>query len=140
MLDPKKLLALVQRENGMKPFQGEDGMDMDEESGMGEGEEEPEEEEGIELSEREIEAIAEMVEDGEGDPDLMALADELVEHMEAAEDDEEIELENPPKWAASPAIWDKAEQAVDPEGKGSKYSEPYAVVVHVYKRMGGRVS
>lgn len=141
MIDAKKLQAMVARNNSAKPFQG-GGMEEPEmeEPGMEpeEGAEGGEEEEYIELTPREIEMIAEMVEDGDGDPELMELAEELVAMMEEAEEEGE-ELENPPAWAASPSIWDKAERAVDPEGKGSKYSEPYAIVVHVYKRMGGKI-
>lgn len=140
-VDPKKLMALVQRENAVKPFQDEGGAPAEEaeETLEGEGEEE-EEEEIIELSEQEIEAIAQMIEDGEGEPDLMELADQLVEEMEAAEEEEGVEIEGPPAWAAAPAIWAAAEKSVDPEGKGSKYTEPYAVLVHVYKRMGGSIA
>ncbi len=137
-IDPKKLMALAQRENAVKPFQEEAPAAEAEAEMEGEGEEGEGEEEIIELTEQEIEAIAQMIEDGEGEPDLMELADQLVEEMEAAEE-EGVELESPPAWVASPAIWEKAEQAVDPEDKGSKYTEPYAVLVHVYNRMGGTV-
>lgn len=142
MLDPKKLAAMMARQ-GANPFQGEvepmpeedmEGMDAEEGAEEGGGEDEN----FIDLTEREIEDITAMVEDGDGIPELHDLAEELVEAMEEAEEEGE-ELENPPKWAASPSIWDKAEAAVDPEGKGSKYSEPYAVVTHVYRRMGGRI-
>lgn len=48
--------------------------------------------------------------------------------------------ENPPKWVAHKAKWERAKEAVDPEGEGAdKYDEPYAVVAHVYKRMGGGI-
>lgn len=36
-------------------------------------------------------------------------------------------------------IWKKAKESVDPEGKGSHYDNPYAVVTDVYKKMGGRM-
>ena len=42
-----------------------------------------------------------------------------------------------PSWAADPDIWKKAEEAVDPEGKGSDYDDPWAVVAYVYSKMGG---
>jgi hypothetical protein len=142
-LDPQKLAALVKQKNQAKPFGGE--MPMDEEEPMDMGDEGEGEEEGggedegfIELTPEEIEFIAEMVENGDGQPDLYDLAEELVEEIEAAEE-EGVEPDQPPKWAASPAIWEKAEQAVDPEGAGSKYKEPYAVVTHVYRRMGGSI-
>ena len=141
-MDPKQLMALVAREKGMKPMGGMGEEAMPEEElppveGEG-GEEASGEEDFIELTEREIEDIANMVEDGDGLDDLYELAEEFVEAMETAEEEGE-EFENPPKWAASPSIWDKAEAAVDPEGKGSKYKEPYAVTVHVYRRMGGKI-
>jgi uncharacterized protein len=44
-----------------------------------------------------------------------------------------------PSWAADPAIWSKAEAAVDPDGKGSDFDDPWAVVAYVYERMGGSV-
>ena len=88
------------------------------------------------ITEEEIEEIAEMIDEGNGDAQLMELSDELADDIEEFGD----EAENPPAWAASPDIWDKAEKAVDPEGKGSKYKDPYAVVSHVYKKMGGTVA
>jgi hypothetical protein len=45
---------------------------------------------------------------------------------------------NPPAWVADEDIWEKAKEAVDPEGDGAdKYDEPYAVVAQVYFNMGG---
>lgn len=144
MIDPKKLLALVQRENGVKPMAAppmegdeliEDELAEPEEGEAG-GEGEGEAEGASAISEEELEEIVEMIEAGEGDPMLMQLAAEL-----AAEIDEfGEEAEQPPAWAVDPAIWDEAEKAVDPEGKGSKYTEPYAVVAHVYQRLGGTVA
>jgi hypothetical protein len=47
---------------------------------------------------------------------------------------------NPPEWVASEATWERAKDAVDPEGDGGdKYDEPYAVVAHVYRSMGGKI-
>jgi hypothetical protein len=142
-VDPKKLVAMMAKQ-GAGGFQGGGEEEMPEEDmeGVeaegGEAEGGGEEEDFIDLHEREIETIGEIVEDDEGNEDLYALAEELAEAIEAAEEEGE-EVEQPPKWAASPSIWDRAEKAVDPEGKGSKYTEPYAVVTHVYRRMGGRI-
>jgi hypothetical protein len=47
--------------------------------------------------------------------------------------------EDGPIWAADPGIWKKAEESVDPTGKGSDYDDPWAVVAYVYERMGGSV-
>jgi len=44
---------------------------------------------------------------------------------------------NPPQWAVDPDKWAKAEEAVKPHW--DEYDEPYAVVAHVYKNMGGGV-
>ena len=47
---------------------------------------------------------------------------------------------NPASWVQDEAKWERAKEAVDPEGDGAdKYDEPYAVVAAVYKRMGGRI-
>ncbi len=138
MIDPTKLMALVKRENSVKPFHDEDMGDEGEEPMPGE-EAEPEEPEAIELTPEEIEAIGEMVENGEGEPELMDLAEALQDEID--EMGEEAELPAPPPaWATSPAIWETAEKAVDPEGVGSTYTEPYAVVSHVYKKMGGSIA
>ncbi|MEE9592237.1 MAG: hypothetical protein V3W28_01500 [Thermoplasmata archaeon] len=135
-IDPKKLLAFVARESGTAPLPapGPEEGELAEEEMYDEEEEELEEGPGI--TDEEIEEIAEMIEAGEGEPDLMDLAHELAEEIE----DLGPEAEQPPKWAANPAIWEKAEKAVDPEGKGAKYREPWGVVVHVYRKMGGAVA
>lgn len=43
--------------------------------------------------------------------------------------------DNPPAWVKSEAIWDRAKAAVEPNW--ASYSEPWAVVAHVYEQMGG---
>jgi len=43
--------------------------------------------------------------------------------------------DNPPASIADEATWERAKQAVEPYW--DRYSEPYAVVMHVYKNMGG---
>lgn len=45
--------------------------------------------------------------------------------------------DNPPRWAIDKDTWHRAEEKVKPHW--AKYDQPYAVVVDVYKRMGGRV-
>jgi hypothetical protein len=53
----------------------------------------------------------------------------------------EPELErpdNPPEWALDPDIWEHARDTVAPHW--SNYEEPWAVVTHIYERMGGRVA
>lgn len=46
---------------------------------------------------------------------------------------------NPPSWAVDESTWERAKDAVDPEGDGATYAEPWAVVAHVYKAMGGTI-
>lgn len=50
-------------------------------------------------------------------------------------------IKNPPAWVADEATWERAKKAVRPESKKSqrRYSEPYAVVAHVYRNMGGKI-
>jgi len=68
------------------------------------------------------------VQDGEVDAHLMKLMDDF------------DPKHNPPSWVADEDIWERAKEAVDPEGKGAdEYDEPFAVVAHVYKQMGGGV-
>lgn len=48
---------------------------------------------------------------------------------------------NPAAWVADEDLWEKAKEVVDPEGVGEeKYEDPWAVVVHVYQQMGGRIA
>lgn len=140
MVDPKKLLAFMQRENGVKPAAPAPAAPtvaptVGEEAEL--GMEEEVETEGEVISEEEIEEIAELIAAGEGDPQLLQLAAELVE--EIAEFGPEVD--NPPSWVANEGIWEEAKAAVDPDGEGAaKYPDPWAVVTHVYKRMGGVVA
>jgi hypothetical protein len=79
--------------------------------------------------------------------DYTQLVEEEAKRVESGNVDQELmdqmadfdPMDNPPEWAAQPDIWTKAEDAVDPEGAGAQYDEPYAVVAHVYKRMGGKI-
>lgn len=45
--------------------------------------------------------------------------------------------DNPPAWVANEATWERAKKAVEP--RWGNYSEPYAVVAHVYENMGGTI-
>lgn len=67
------------------------------------------------------------MENGEANPETMAL-------MEGYDPDLDG---NPPAWVADEAMWDRAKRAVDPTGAGADYMEPWAVVAHVYEKMGG---
>jgi hypothetical protein len=44
---------------------------------------------------------------------------------------------NPPAWVASEKTWDKAKKAVKKYWK--RYDEPYAIVAHVFRNMGGKL-
>jgi hypothetical protein len=78
--------------------------------------------------------------------------EKLVQDVVAAMEDGNIDSElidlmtnfdpenNPPEWVTSKKTWERAKRAVDPNGKGAKYSEPWAVVAHVYRKMGGGVA
>lgn len=69
--------------------------------------------------------IAEEIEEGEFDDDIMLLMEDFNPDMI-------------PAWAEDKKTWKKAKKIVDPEGDGAEYSDPYAVVAHLYKKMGGK--
>lgn len=78
------------------------------------------------LDTEDIEAIGQRVQNGDGDPALLALADGMTEEN------------NPAAWVVNEDIWEKAKKAVEPYW--DEYDSPYAVVTHVYKAMGGTVA
>jgi hypothetical protein len=80
---------------------------------------------GDDIGDAEVEHIGQLVQDGKGDPALMKLAAGMTEET------------NPAAWIADEDTWERAKQAVKPSW--DKYDEPYSVVVHVYKAMGGKV-
>lgn len=86
---------------------------------------EPEHEHGEDGEDIDVDAIGERVQDGKGDKRLMRLAKNVDEDH------------NPPHWALDEDIWDKAKDAV--EDKWDEYDQPYAVVAHVYEKMGGTI-
>lgn len=43
--------------------------------------------------------------------------------------------DNPASWVGDEGTWEKAKAAVKP--RWDEYDEPYAVVAHVYEKMGG---
>lgn len=69
------------------------------------------------------EEIGQRVQSGNGDAHLLDLAADVSEDH------------NPPDTITDESIWEKAKAAVEP--KWDEYDEPYAVVMHVYKEMGG---
>ncbi len=45
-----------------------------------------------------------------------------------------------PDWATDDALWQQSVEAVDPDGEGdSDWDDPWMVVAHVYKAIGGEV-
>lgn len=69
--------------------------------------------------------LAEEIEEGEFDDDVMLLM-------------EDFNPDSMPKWVLDKKTWKKAKKIVDPEGEGAEYKDPYAVVAHLYKKMGGQ--
>ena len=69
--------------------------------------------------------IAEELDEGECDDDVMMLMADF--------DPDEM-----PKWVLDEDIWKKASEIVDPEGEGAEFTDPYSVVAHLYKKMGGK--
>jgi len=74
-------------------------------------------------------------EEGEGEEfdieDILHIFDWTSQATEKERED------NPPSWVMDEDIWERAKKAVEPYW--NRYRDPYAVVVYVYKQMGGRV-
>lgn len=140
-IPPKKMQAFIQQSKKkspfppkkMKPGEEEDEDEAKGEGNPGKGKSDEQEEKGQE--------------EGGGEKDYSQIVEEEVERVADGEGDEELmekmadfnPEDNPPAWVDDEAIWEKAMKAVDPEGEGSKYDQPFAVVAHVYKRMGGKI-
>jgi hypothetical protein len=123
-MNPKKLQAFVEKEKA-PPFARKKGRmppEKDDEGGNP-GKSKKKDDEDID-----VDAIAKQIEDGDGDEELMDLVKDY---------DPEVDG-NPAAWVADEDVWDRAKKAVDPEGEGAKYDQPWAVVAHVYEKMGGK--
>lgn len=140
----KKLKAFVDRENKSKamskgkhsdehePEKGEhdeheehdeeDEHDDKHKGGEGGGEHGDDEEEHDDFSEDDLDEIADAIKRGKGDKKLVALS-------------KDIDEDGDPDWVEDEALWEKAKEVVEPHWE--KYDQPYAVVAHVYKLMGG---
>jgi hypothetical protein len=86
--------------------------------------------------------------DGDGDDeDLEDMVEAAARAVEDGEDEEAERLgrehpggDDPPDWVGNVDVWHRARAAVDPEGKGADlYDSPWAVVVALYRAMGGQV-
>jgi len=69
--------------------------------------------------------IAEELDEGECDDDIMMLM-------------ADFDPESMPDWVLDEKVWKKATKIVDPEGDGAEFSDPYSVIAHLYKKMGGK--
>ena len=83
---------------------------------------------------------------GEKEGALEFMIKESAEEVDDGGDDEIMELLNDyeegdnPLWAKDHKTWNKAVKLIDPEGDGAeKFDNPYAVVAHLYKKMGGSI-
>lgn len=132
-IPPKKMQAFIQQSKKKPNFPMKKGKPEEDEQEQEEQTENPgnpkEKEEEKDYSKL-VEEEAKRVADGDGDEELM---------QKITGYDSEIDG-NPPAWVEDESTWEKAKEAVDPEGEGAKYDEPYAVVAHVYKRMGGAIA
>lgn len=81
-------------------------------------------------------------------PTDQELAEQVGKELEAGQTDQDImdlmltdfdPSDLPPVWAPMADIWERAMKAVDPEGEGDKWTDPMAVVAHLYKKLGGEV-
>jgi hypothetical protein len=134
----KKMNAFIQ-ENKKKPaFPGKakQKFEDDEEKKNPKVEEPEEKEEGEQEEEKDYSAIVEeeakKIDDGNPD-------EELVEKMQGFD----FALDDFPEWITEPEDqdkWNDAKDAVDPEGEGMKHNDPYLLIAHVYKRIGGKVA
>lgn len=136
MIDPKKLAEYAKGKKGKKGLpdmikgkygQKGRGPDHEEEEEHEDDEHEGKKGRGRELSDEEIQAIGDRVQDGKGDKKLM----QLVEGYDPEEDG------NPPEWVADEAIWEKAKDAAEKDW--DSWDEPWAVVATIYSSMGGSV-
>jgi hypothetical protein len=133
----KKMNAFIQ-ENKKKPaFPGKAKQKFeDDEEKKNPKVEEPEEKEEGEEEEKDysviVEEEAKKIDDGNPD-------EELVEKMQGFD----FALDDFPEWITEPEDqdkWNDAKDAVDPEGEGMKHNDPYLLIAHVYKRIGGKVA
>jgi hypothetical protein len=84
----------------------------------------------IKLAPIDVDEIRQQLEDGEGDEEIMALVDDYDPEKDG----------NPPSWIdpADESTWERAKEAAGPEGE-SEAEDYWAVVTHVFKKMGGTV-
>jgi len=135
----KKMNAFIQQNKKKPPFpmKAKQKFEADEDAKENPKVEEPEEkEEGEQEEEKDYSAIVEeeakKIDDGNPD-------EELVEKMQGFD----FALDDFPEWVTEQEDqdkWNDAKDAVDPEGEGMKHNDPYLLIAHVYKRIGGKVA
>lgn len=139
LVDKKKLGALVDKAGkkkqppqkkpggGPPPFAKKGGGDG---NGGDGGEHDDKKKKGGDQEEKKVDVheIAEQIDRGDGDEQLMQLTDGYDPEQDG----------NPPAWVEDEDIWEKAKKAVEPNE--DSYDNKWAVIAHVYKEMGGEVN
>jgi len=117
-IDPKKLAAFAKGDETAKEEDREESAESESE----EDEDEDEKDDADYVDE----ALSEIEETG-GDEQILKLVAEY----------DPTEEGNPPSWVEDEDVWERAKEAVDPDGEGADYGDVWAVVATVYKKMGG---
>jgi hypothetical protein len=134
----KKMNAFIQQ-NKKKPafpMKAKQKFEADEEEKENTKVKKPEEQEADGQEEEKdysqiVEEEAKKLDDGEPD-------EEIVEKMQGFD----FVVDDFPEWVTEPEDqdkWNAAKDAVDPEGEGAKYDDPWLLIAHVYKRLGGKI-
>ena len=96
---------------------------------------------------QDLELLDEVLDDMEAGTDVAgsnysALAWENRDVHELVKDYDPKRDGNPPGFVSKEdePLWERAKKAVDPEGEGSTYDEPWAVVTHVFRRIKAKHS
>ena len=127
-LDPSKLAAFAKNE--VAEGHDEEEMAEVEKALLDEDDEESDEEDEEEIDDSVLvaEVVAEMEETG-GDDEILDLVMGYDPELDG----------NPPAWVEDEDLWERAKAAVNPEAEDAPYSDPWAVVAHVYKKMSGGI-
>jgi hypothetical protein len=79
--------------------------------------------------------------------DAKSAAQEAITKVQAGQVDPELSKlmrgyspdDGYPAWATDEAKWVESEEAIDPKGKGAHLMDPWLIVAHVYKAIGGPI-
>ena len=120
-IDPKKLSTFGKKKGAEHDEPGEphdhDEHEHDEEHGKKKGN----------PHHVDVGALVDRIEKGQGDPELMELAEEV----------DPEDLEDAPAWALDEDLWEKAHDLSEPHF--DEVAEPSELIAHVYKELGGEV-